>query len=418
MKFLLFLSCIAVSIVTARTTVESETASRITSLLLDLRIDEAKAELDAGSSHIDTAAVREYKELFERLSPAAIPADTVQLQAVGAMAVQMGDRFIIPAAGRSANSAYVKCIEAYRRDDFRSSVLYYRLALFFKSRYYVDERFRLRAAYTAVRKTVADGNYEGAQVFIDSVIAAESLNPTFGEMKDSLRNLRTVITETIREINAERRKYSSQEIFGYTFGIAVAVSPIYTTSMHNVPWTLKTTGDGVQFLANVGAVHPAYGYTASVQFRYHYSPVLSQLLRLEQGGVTFTAVDMDGQRATIALKHTVTTYSTLIRYYLSETTGLRSFLSAGAGRFMLKRDEQRIYIADFLIGASRIKNYSLLAEQMSATKLTGEWGLEYTTGSLSRFSLEGTIGVHYLTSSQKLISPLFMTIQLTTGVLL
>lgn len=418
MKFLFFLACIFASIGFANTVFESGTSARVTALLLELRVEEAKAAFESEQSLLDSAAIQEYVELFDRLSPASVPADSAQQRSVGSMAAQMQDRFRIPTAGPAANTAYNHCMNAFTSGDLRSCVLYYRLAIFFKGRFIFDERIRLRTRYRAARKSFTQGEYLLAKLQVDSVITSEAGNPEFGELKDSLWFLQRQIEETISNINAEQRKHHSQETFNYTAGLSIGVAPMYTTMLHDVQWILKTRGDGVLFYANVGAIHPSYGYTAALQVRLHYSPSLSQLIRYETGGITFSAVDMNGQKATIALNHSITTYSTLLRYYFSEKTGLRSFVSAGAGKFSVQRDEQNIYIADFLIGTGWIKLYSLPGESMTSAKLSAEWGLEYNTGTLSRYYLEGTLGLHYLTASKKIISPIYSALLLTAGVLL
>ena len=146
--------------------------------------------------------------------------------------------------------------------------------------------------------------------------------------------------------------------------------------------------------------------------------MLSQQFRFETGSITHSSIIMEGTTVTISLPQALTSYGTLIKYGFSDKIGLRSFFSGGIGYIIIKRNEQQIYIADFIINNYRIKEYYLLNDNLSSPKLMAETGLEYYSGSMSNLFFEGSFGIHYVTAPKKLISPLYFSLSLTAGILL
>jgi hypothetical protein len=48
--------------------------------------------------------------------------------------------------------------------------------------------------------------------------------------------------------------------------------------------------------------------------------------------------------------------------------------------------------------------------------LTGEFGLEYFSGSLSRFFFDGSLALHYITAQQRLIGPMVISMNIRAGI--
>lgn len=401
----------------------------IEDLLLNFQFTDAQ-DLFAKKSHIDSTMfslpewillkneIVDYQELFNWLDHSALQSDTARINSILESAAKTEERYRIKIAGDASHRAFTFFIASYNQRDLVVALRYYRLANVFKARFFADERYRLKKSFNAVKTLYQKQLYLSAKQSLDSIQINETNNPTLGELRDSLIKTAEMIDERIHEIETDNRKNHPQEIFNNTLGISIGVLPMYMTSVNDILWSMKTKGNSYPFLAKVDAINPSAGYSVLFQLNYYFSPVLSQQLRFETGSITHSSINMGGADVAISLPHVFTSYSTLIKYGFSDKIGLRSFFSTGIGYFTIKRNEQQIYIADFIINNYRIKEYYLLGDNLSSPKIMVETGLEYYSGTMSMLFFEGAFGVHYITAPKKLISPMYFSISLTAGILL
>ena len=397
-------------------------------LLLDLRYPEAKQFADSTASCIDTSGFstdvrkkiadesKEYREFFDQWETQSGSPELSQKITILQSAVMLGDRYEERIAGSYSHQAFQKASSAFQKEEYENAFRFYRLANFCKTRFFSLERFRLRTRYDLVRSLVAQKDFRSAAGGLDALIMSEKSNPTFIELRDSIAWMQAVVNEKIGDAEARARRDSSNEIFGSTVGITLGVEPFYTSSMNDLSWNLRSTTNNQLLLVQIGALRGGSGICFNIQGSFYYSPVFSQQIHVKAGSLTYSSLDINNTAATIALKQSLISYGTSLKYSFSEMTGLRSFVSGGIGFIWIERQEQQIYFADLLVGSTRYKEYVILGETFSSPEVTGEFGLEYFSGSLSRFFFDGSIGVKYLTASQTTVSPVYFSMSIRAGI--
>ncbi len=427
-KCIVLLTVLAVFTTNAQTLYPPDASLHIERLLLDLRFDDAKAFADSAAVAVDPSGfprekkkkfdeeLSAYKEFFEQWNSISTAADTEQQRTILASVISLEERYEDRIAGPTSHQAFQNAVSAYRNGDYGRAFRNYRLANFSKARHFSRERYRLRNRYEQIKALTVKKEFRAAADALNGLIVDEKENPSFTELRDSAAWLQGVLKEKIFDADADTRRNAPRESFDRTFAVAAGVSPFYTSSLHDLAWNFRSTTNNQLLTSQVASLNGTAGVSALLQCYYYYTPVLSQQLSVEFGSLKYSTLEVDNYTATIALEQSFASYGTSLKYSFSELIGLRSYLAAGVGFMTMKRNEQQIYFADLIVGTTRYKEYVLLNDSFSSPQLTGEFGLEYFSGSLSRIFFDGSLALHYITAQQRLIGPMVISMSIRAGI--
>ena len=427
-KCIVLLTVLAVITSNAQALYPLDASLHIEQLLLDLRFDDAKAFADSAASVVDPsgfprekkkrydAELSAYKEFFEQWNSGTTAADTEQQRTILATVLSLDERYQESTAGPYSHKAFTLAVSAYRDGDHGRAFRYYRLANFSKARHFSRERFRLRNNYDQIKALAGKKEFRAAAEALNGMISNEGENPSFMELRDSVSWLQGILRENVFRADADTRRNAPRETFDRKFALAAGVRPFYTSSLHDVVWDLRTTTTHQMLRTPIGSLNGTAGVSALLQCYYYYSPSLSQQIAVEFGSMKYSSLVVDNYTVTIALEQSFVSYSTSLKYSFSELIGLRSYLAAGAGLMTMKRNEQRIYFADLIVGTARYKEYVLVDDSFASPQLTGEFGVEYFSGSLSRLFFDGSLAIQYLTTQQELISRMIISMNIRAGI--
>lgn len=412
-RFPVLLLLIVPFLLPAQVIFTDDNVSRIDALMLDLRREEAKQSAESLIANFDSTALlphlrsaarkeaEEYRSFFRQWEEQTAVLDTARIRSIVEPVLTVPDRYRASAAGRSAEQAFRSIQSAWEKGDQRTAFQFCKVANFTRAQFIVRSRFRYRNIFDRVRSTSTERSTTDALTLLDSLVAAETTNPAAGEFRDSVAHWRSVLTDEMHEERVEARKYHSTEVFNRTVGVAVGIVPLFSGSRSDVHWKLRPEGFTATVPADVSKLGGSSGVAGALAIGYSYTPVLSQHLTVELGSLKQGTVTVGGREISVDLKSSILRFGTSVRYALSSTTGVRNFVSAGAGWVHMERKEQSVYIGDIVYpGGATLDKYHVLADKFSSADVNGEFGVEYLSGSNSDLLLDGSVGFRYRLKEQ------------------